>query len=236
MPRWASSAPRMEVLAFQPMVTAIPLVDGFTALDAVGPYEVLSRLPEAKVVFVAAEPGPVQAETRMLSLVADVGLDDVPAPDIVCVPGGLGTRRHLDDAALMGWLRRADQASTWTTSVCTGAILLGSAGLLTGKRATTHWLELPRLGEFGAQPTDERVVFDGKVVTAAGVSSGIDMALALGARIAGEDWARSVQLMIEYDPQPPFDSGSWQKADPETVAGLRGLAEAGLLDGLPPAE
>jgi hypothetical protein len=212
------------------VLIAIPLVDGFTALDAVGPYEVLSRLPEARVVFVAAEAGPVRAETRMLSLVAEQSLEDIPDPDIICVPGGLGTRRHLSDSVLLNWLRAADENSTWTTSVCTGALLLGAAGLHEGKRVTTHWIELPRMNEFAAIATDERVVFDGKFVTSAGVSSGIDMALALGARIAGEDWAKTVQLMIEYDPHPPFDSGSWQKADVETVRNLRAAAAAGGLD------
>ena len=217
------------------MIVVIPLVDGFTALDAVGPYEVLSRLPESRVVFAAVSAGPVQAETKMLSLVAEAALTEIPEPDIVCVPGGLGTRRHLDDPELMRWLSKAHSSSTWTTSVCTGALLLGAAGALDGKRATTHWLELPRLGEFGAEPVDRRVVFDGKVVTAAGVSAGLDMALELGATIAGDDWAKTVQLMIEYDPQPPFDSGSWQKADPQTVKDLRAFADAGLLDGDQPA-
>lgn len=213
------------------MIIVIPLVDGFTALDAIGPYEVLSRLPEARVVFASVSAGPVQAETKMVSILAEAALSEIPEPDIVCVPGGLGTRRHLDDPELMRWLARAHGTSTWTTSVCTGALLLGAAGALEGKKATTHWLELPRLGEFGAEPVDRRVVFDGKVVTAAGVSAGLDMALELGAKIAGDEWAKTVQLMIEYDPQPPFDSGSWQKADPQIVKDLRAFAEAGLLDG-----
>jgi putative intracellular protease/amidase len=213
------------------MIIVIPLVDGFTALDAVGPYEVLSRLPEARVVFASVSAGPVQAETKMLSIVAEAALSEIPEPDIICVPGGLGTRRHIDDPELMRWLTKAHASSTWTTSVCTGALLLGATGALEGKKATTHWLELPRLGEFGAEPVDQRVVFDGKLVTAAGVSAGLDMALELGAKIAGDDWAKTVQLMIEYDPQPPFDSGSWQKANPQTVKDLRAFADAGLLDG-----
>jgi len=217
------------------MIIVIPLVDGFTALDAIGPYEVLSRLPEARVVFASVSAGPVQAETKMVSILAEAALSEIPEPDIVCVPGGLGTRRHIDDPELMRWLTRAHGTSTWTTSVCTGALLLGAAGALEGKKATTHWLELPRLGEVGAEPIDQRVVFDGKVVTAAGVSAGLDMALELGAKIAGDDWAKTVQLMIEYDPQPPFDSGSWQKADPQIVKDLRAFAEAGLLDGDQPA-
>ena len=209
-----------------PSQIVIPLVDGFTALDAVGPYEVLSRLPDSQVIFAATEAGVVQAETRMLSLVAEAALADIPAPDIICVPGGLGTRRHLDDVELMRWLRAAHQTSTWTTSVCTGALLIGAAGALEGKRATTHWLELETLRHFGAEPSEERVVIDGKVVTAAGVSSGIDMALTLGAEIAGAEWARTVQLMIEYDPQPPFDSGSTSTADPQLVENLRAAAAA----------
>jgi transcriptional regulator GlxA family with amidase domain len=197
---------------------AIPLFERLTALDAIGPYEVLSRLPGAEVVFVAAEPGPKRTDTGALSLTADRGLGEVLRPDVVVVPGGSGTRDQPHDE-LIAWIRQVHQSSRWTTSVCTGALLLGAAGVLDGLRATTHWLFFDRLREFGAEPTLERVVEHGKVVTAAGVSSGIDMALRLVQLIAGDDVAQAVQLSIEYDPQPPFDAGSPAKA-PEPIVQL----------------
>jgi putative intracellular protease/amidase len=205
---------------------AIPIYPRFTALDAIGPYEVLSRLPGAAVHFIAAEPGPIRTDNDMLTVLAERSLDDVPHPEVVMVPGGLGTRALLKDERMLAWIRTAHETSDWTTSVCTGSLLLGAAGVLEGLEATTHWLELETLATFGARPTERRVVEQGKVITAAGVSSGIDMALALAARIAGDDFARTIQLMIEYDPQPPFDSGSTAKATPELVALLRkGAAE-----------
>jgi len=194
------------------MDIAIVLFDQITALDAVGPYEVLSRIPDARVTFVATEPGPKRTDTDALALVADAALGEHPSPDIVLVPGGPGQAAAEQDSALLDWLRQVHETSTWTTSVCTGSLVLGAAGLLQGKRATTYWLALEQLRDHGAEPTAERVVFDGKVVTAAGVSSGIDMALALTARLGGDDLARMLQLGIEYDPQPPFDSGSEAKA------------------------
>ncbi|MEO7428996.1 MAG: DJ-1/PfpI family protein [Acidimicrobiales bacterium] len=194
------------------MDIAILLFDRLTALDAVGPYEVLSRLPDATVTFVATQPGPKRTDTGFLALTADASLNDMPRPDIVLVPGGPGQAEAERDDAVLDWLRSAHETSTWTTSVCTGSLVLGAAGLLQGLRATTYWLALPALARHGAIPTDERVVVDGKVVTAAGVSSGIDMALTLAAMIGGDDLARMLQLGIEYDPQPPFDSGSAQKA------------------------
>jgi transcriptional regulator GlxA family with amidase domain len=198
------------------MDVAILLFDRITALDAIGPYEVLARLPGARVRWVAAEPGTKRTDNG-LGLVADERLEDVTRPEVLLVPGGFGTRALESDAHVLDWIRGAHAASTWTTSVCTGALLLGAAGILRGVRATTHWAQLERLAEFGATPTSERVVEQGKVITAAGVSSGIDMALALAARIAGDDVARAIQLSIEYDPQPPFDSGSLAKAPPEVV-------------------
>jgi putative intracellular protease/amidase len=206
------------------MKIGITLYEGFTALDAVGPYEVLSRLPGAQVSWLAAEAGPVRTDNDMLGLVADAPYEDLPDPDIVLVPGGFGTRALLDDERILGWIRAAHETSQWTTSVCTGSLLLGAAGVLDGLDATSHWLELPTLERFGACPTGRRVVEQGKVITAAGVSSGIDMALVLAAKIAGPDVAKAIQLGIEYDPQPPFDSGSTEKAAPETVAFLRRLA------------
>jgi putative intracellular protease/amidase len=204
------------------MQIAILLYDGFTALDAIGPYEVLSRLPGARATFVAAQPGPVRTDNDMLSIVAERSLGDVPAPDIVLVPGGPGEVAARAGGPALEWLRAAHETSTWTASVCTGSLILAAARLLDGRRATSHWLAMDKLGELGAIPVDERVVFDGKLVTAAGVSSGIDMALALAARIAGEPVAHAIQLGIEYDPQPPFDAGSPDKAPAEIVALLRG--------------
>lgn len=203
------------------MQIAIVLFDGLTALDAVGPYEVLSRLPGATVTFVAHEPGAKRTENRSLALMADASLADMSAPEIVLVPGGRGTRALLHDDTLHSWLRAAHETSTWTASVCTGALLLAAAGLLDGKRAATHWLAMEQLASLGAQAVDERVVFDGKLVSAAGVSAGIDMALALAGRIAGDDVARAIQLAIEYDPQPPYDSGSPATAAPEIVRLVR---------------
>jgi len=194
------------------MDIAILLFDRLTALDAVGPYEVLSRLPDAKVTFVASQPGPKRTDTGALALVADASLADVPRPDILLVPGGPGQADAEKDEAVLDWLRTAHETTTWTTSVCTGSLVLGTAGLLDGKRATTYWLALDELAARGAIPTAERVVFDGKVVTAAGVSSGIDMALTLAREIGGDDLAQMLQLGIEYDPQPPFDSGAPDKA------------------------
>ncbi|MFD4026739.1 DJ-1/PfpI family protein [Streptomyces sp. NPDC058576] len=194
------------------MQIAIVLFDRFTALDAVGPYEVLSRAPGAETVFVAERTGPVRNDSGSLALVAEKTFAEVPSPDLVIVPGGPGQSDQMANEALLGWLRAADATSTWTTSVCTGSLLLAAAGLLKGRRATSHWLALEALGEFGAEPTGERVVLDGKYVTAAGVSSGIDMGLTLLGRIAGDDVARSVQLLTEYDPQPPYYCGSPEKA------------------------
>jgi putative intracellular protease/amidase len=205
---------------------AIPLFDRLTALDAIGPYEVLSRLPGADVLFVAAEPGPKRTDTGALALTAERPLSDVPQPDIVVVPGGRGTRDQPHDE-LIAWIRQAHQSSRWTTSVCTGALLLGAAGILEGLPATTHWLFFEQLREFGADPTLERVVEQGKVITAAGVSSGIDMALRLTQLIAGDEVSQAIQLSIEYDPQPPFDAGSPAKAPRPIVELVRGSGAAG---------
>ncbi|MGW8886534.1 DJ-1/PfpI family protein [Streptomyces sp. NPDC055749] len=203
------------------MQIAIVLFDRFTALDAVGPYEVLSRTPGAETVFVAERTGPVRNDSGSLSLVADRTLADVPSPDVVIVPGGPGQSEQMENEALLGWLRSADATSTWTTSVCTGSLLLAAAGLLTGRRATSHWLALDFLKGYGVEPTGERVVTDGKYVTAAGVSSGIDMGLTLVGRIAGDEHAQAVQLLTEYDPQPPYDCGSPAKAPAALVEEFR---------------
>lgn len=204
------------------MQIAILLFDGMTALDAVGPYEVLRLLPGADVRLVAKAPGEQATDGGPLRLVADHGLAEVPSPEIVVVPGGPGARALFDDEAVLGWLRSAHEHSRWTTSVCWGSAVLGAAGLLEGLEATSHWLARDALAEHGARPVDQRVVVSGKVITSAGVSAGIDMALRLAALEAGETVAQAIQLLLEYDPQPPFDAGSPAKAPAEVVEMVRG--------------
>ena len=206
------------------MQIAVALYNRFTALDAVGPYEVLSRLPDSKLTFVGHEVGPVRTDNERLAIYVDAVFEDIPEPEVIVVPGGWGTRALLDDERILSWIRHAHEHTQWTTSVCTGSLLLGAAGVLDGLDATSHWLELDTLAEYGAAPTGRRVVEQGKVITAAGVSSGIDMGLTLAAKIAGEEFAKTIQLLIEYDPEPPFDSGSPAKADDEVVENLRRLA------------
>lgn len=194
------------------MEIAIPVYDRFTALDAIGPYEVLSRLPGARVTFVAERPGPVRTDNGMLTLAVERGLGELPSPAIVVVPGGPGEVAARAGGEMLEWLRAAAGGCDWVASVCTGSLILAAAGLLDGVRATSHWLALGELAALGAEPVEERVCFDGRIVTAAGVSAGIDMALALAERIAGREVAQAIQLGIEYDPQPPFDAGSPAKA------------------------
>jgi putative intracellular protease/amidase len=203
------------------MDIAILLYDRFTALDAVGPYEVLSRLPGARVTFVAEQAGPVQTDTRQLTLLVESKLEEVSAPELVLVPGGPGQEALMQDGPVHEWLRRVDATSTWTASVCTGSLILAAAGLLAGKRATSNWQALEQLGELGATVAKERVAIDGKYATSAGVSAGIDLALRLAAEIAGERVAQAIQLGIEYDPQPPFEVGSPEKAPAELVEAVR---------------
>jgi transcriptional regulator GlxA family with amidase domain len=203
------------------MQIAIPLFDRFTVLDAIGPFQVLVGLPDADVTFVAERTGGVSDESGSVVLNAGATFADVPHPDIIVVPGGPGQAGQMTPGPLRDWLLAADQTSTWTTSVCTGSLILAAAGLLAGRRATSHWLALDQLGPLGVTPVAERVVFDGKYVTAAGVSAGIDMALALAGRIAGDEAAQAIQLSIEYDPQPPYDAGSPDRAPAQIVASLR---------------
>ena len=199
------------------MDVAIPLFDRFTALDAIGPYQVLSLLPGTTVRFVAAEAGPIRTDDGMLTVVAEARWEEVSRPEVIVVPGGPGTRPMLSDERLLGWLRSAHETSRHTTSVCTGSLVLAAAGLLEGTDATTHWASRRELAALGAHPLPERVVERGKVITAAGVSAGIDMALRLCQLLAGPEMAQAAQLLIEYDPDPPFDSGSPEKAPPEVV-------------------
>ncbi|MED7930510.1 DJ-1/PfpI family protein [Nonomuraea sp. LP-02] len=194
------------------MQVAIPLYPRFTALDAVGPYTVLAFAPGWTVTFVAAQAGPVTDDQGTLTLTATASYADLDRPDVIVVPGGIGTFEVLGDEALVNWIRDSHEHTRWTTSVCTGSLLLGAAGLLEGLRATSHWAVLDMLREYGAEPVSERVLTSGKVITAAGVSAGIDMALTLLAQADDPITAQAVQLAIEYDPHPPFNAGSPQTA------------------------
>jgi len=192
----------------------IPLFDRFTALDGIGPYEVLQRIPEIDVTFIGHERGEVRSENGFLGIVRDATFEEVPKPDLVVFPGGVGTRPLASDERVLDWVRTAHETTRFTTSVCTGSIVLGAAGLLHGLTATTHWGAHPALEATGASPIAERVVehLDDRIITAAGVSSGIDMALRLVEILFDRTAAEACQLMIEYDPQPPFDAGAVDKA------------------------
>jgi putative intracellular protease/amidase len=197
------------------MQVACLLYDRFTALDIVGPHDALNTLPDVDTVFVAERAGPVSNEDGSLTLVAQRSLSEVTDPEILIVPGGYGTRALLRHEPVLDWVRGVHERTRWTTSVCTGALVLAAAGLLDGVRATTFWAERELLASLGAVPVTDRIVEEGKIITAAGVSAGIDMALYLVQRIYGDEAAQAVQLGIEYDPQPPFDAGSPEKAPPE---------------------
>ncbi len=202
------------------MQVAIMLYPGFTALDFIGPYESLRWLPDTEVRFVWHEPGPIAADSQVLLIGATHSFDETPSPDLILIPGGFATLEHARDEKVLAWVRQAHETSTWTTSVCSGSVILAAAGVLDGKRATSHWAALPVLKTLGAQPVgDQRIVeADAKTVTAAGVSAGIDLGLWLAGRIGGEAKAKAIQLSIEYDPQPPFDSGHMSKASAATKA------------------
>ncbi len=203
------------------MKIAFLLFDGITPLDAIGPFEVLGKLPGAEILMLAKEKGEVRTKGQSLAMIADYALADVAKPEILVVPGGPGAAAMAEDGAVTDWVSRAHETTTWTTSVCTGALILGGAGVLKGLKATTHWRAMDDLVAFGAEATDQRVVRDGKVITAAGVSSGIDMALTLAAEIAGEDIAKAIQLSIEYAPEPPFDAGRYRDAPQDRVELVR---------------
>ena len=208
------------------MKVAVLIYDGFTALDAIGPYEVLRSVPGWEVEFVARTRGEVRTDSGVVGLSADRGMPEVTSAGIVLVPGGPGNRLLLEDRELLGWLREIDRTTTWTTSVCTGSLLLGAAGLLERRRATGHWAYLEQLREYGADPVGGRYVEDGKVITAAGVSAGIDMALYLVGREVGPEVAQAIQLGIEYDPDPPFDAGSPEKAPAPIVEMVSAIERA----------
>ncbi|PXW32642.1 UNVERIFIED_CONTAM: DJ-1/PfpI family protein [Williamsia faeni] len=193
---------------------AIVLYPGFTALDVIGPYEVLRFLPHAEVRFVWHETGPITADSGVAVLGATHTLAETPRPDIVVVPGGSSSVGiHARDKQLLAWLGQVHETTVWTSSVCAGSVILAAAGLLTDQRATSHWQALPSLHLFGVTPVgDERIVFSGRVVTSAGVSAGIDLALWIAGKVGGTTRAEAIQLAIEYDPQPPFDAGHLGKA------------------------
>jgi transcriptional regulator GlxA family with amidase domain len=215
------------------MQYAIALYPGFTALDAIGPYQVLTQVPGAETVLVAEQRGRLSDEAGLLHFDIEHTFDDVPRPDVLLVPGGLITRKYaVAGGPIVEWVRAAHETTEYTTSVCTGALVLGAAGILDGLPATTHWFAYDHLRRFGAEPTEQRVVFAGKVVTAAGVSAGIDLALTLVGRQHGDVVAQAIQLGIEYDPQPPYDAGAPSKAPDdvrELVSTIMRDSEAALL-------
>lgn len=212
------------------MQIAIVLYPGFTALDFVGPYEILRWLPGADVRFVWHEPGPITADSGVLVVAATHSFAETPSPDVILVPGGMTTMEHARDEKVLDWVRAAHETATWTTSVCSGSIILAAAGLLKGKRATSHWAALGALKALGVQPVgDERIVHEGQIVTSAGVSAGIDMGLWLAGQIGGEGRAKVIQLSMEYDPQPPFDSGHMSKASAKTKVAATALMSKDLV-------
>ena len=203
------------------MQIAALVFDAITPLDIVGPIEVLARMPGAEIVIVGKQRGPVRDPRTHWTLTAEASLAEVTKPDILVIPGGAGVRPLCTDESILEWVQAAHRTTSWTTSVCTGSLLLAAAGLLKGLTATTHWASKEALEQYGARYVEERVIQQEKIITSAGVSSGIDMALHLAARIAGEDFAQSIQLGIEYDPEPPFSSGSPHKAPAHVLAMVR---------------
>jgi putative intracellular protease/amidase len=194
--------------------------EGMTSLDAIGPHEVLAHIPGAELKRVAHKAGLIKTDTAHLTLLAENSLEEISQADVLVVPGAGSATTLEDQPEILEWIRSIHQTTTWTTSVCTGSLILGAAGLLQGLPAISNWSVMDRLKKWGAIATQQRVVEAGKIMTAAGVSAGIDMALALTAKIAGDIVAKRIQLGLEYDPQPPFDCGSVAKADPEMVKAL----------------
>ncbi|MCX6990063.1 MAG: DJ-1/PfpI family protein [Chlamydiae bacterium] len=208
------------------MQIAFLFYEGMTALDAIGPHEILCRLPNAKVLRVARKSGAIRTDSAGLELTAEYSLTDVSHADVLVIPGAGSATTLRDYPEVLAWVRSIHAGAQWTTSVCTGSLILGAAGLLSGLRATSHWAVMDRLRAWGAEPVSERIVESGKIITAAGVSAGIDMALTLAAKIAGPQVAKALQLGIEYDPEPPFDAGSPEKADPKIRDALLARMEA----------
>lgn len=223
---WPAIAARLTELGYPPQPlneikrhVAIVLYDGFTALDAIGPYEILVSLPDTQVYFVADQPGPVWADTGQLGLMATATWDELPHPQIIVIPGGGGTMQAAQNQALLAWLRQAHETSEWTTSVCTGVFLLGKIGILQGLEVTTHWASRNYIEQYcGATYVAQRFVQQGKILTAAGVSAGIDMALFLAEQLSNPQTAQAIQLATEYDPHPPLAAGDWTEADADLVA------------------
>jgi putative intracellular protease/amidase len=203
------------------MQIAALVFDAITPLDIVGPIEVLARMPGAEIVIVGKQRGPVRDSRTHWTLTAEASIAEVPRPDVLVLPGGAGVRPLCEEEPILEWLRLAHGSTSWTTSVCTGSLLLGAAGLLRGLTATTHWASRELLERYGARYVEERVVQQGKIITSAGVSSGIDMALTLVAKMDGDDIAKGIQLSIEYDPQPPFNCGAPSKAEPAVLDRVR---------------
>jgi transcriptional regulator GlxA family with amidase domain len=200
------------------MQIAIGLYPGLTLLDVIGPYQVLSLVPGHEVVMCAEHTGPLSDDNGLVTMDVTHTFDDVPRPDVLLVGGGYATRAlATPDSAIVRWITAAHPTTKYTTSVCTGSLLLGAAGLLRDRRATTHWHAAPLLASFGATSVRDRVVVEDRLITAAGVSAGIDMALTLVDLLHGTDMAEAIQLGIEYDPQPPFDSGAPWKASADIV-------------------
>jgi transcriptional regulator GlxA family with amidase domain len=202
------------------MKIAILLFDNFTALDVVGPYEVLSNIPNSKIYFVADKPG-LYKNSKGIQIMAEYSLNDINDPEIVVIPGGFGIDSILKNTEILNWIKTVHEKSQWTTSVCSGALLLVEAGILNGRKFTTHWIRVEQLRKYPVEFVNERYVKDGKIITSAGVSAGIDMALYLTSLVVNENFAKAVQLAIEYDPKPPFDSGSPEKAPKEIVEKIR---------------
>ena len=200
------------------MNIVIYLYNGLTVLDAVGPYEVLSRLPDANVKFVAKEKGLIISDTHFLKLIAEYEINEIHSADILIIPGSVVSFiRESKDKTVLNWIQKIHQTTIWTTSVCSGSIILAATGILQEKKATSHWGAIHMLSDYGAIPSSERYIQEGKIITAQGVSAGIDMAIFLVGQIVGEKKAKAYQLFIEYDPTPPYDSGTITKADAETI-------------------
>jgi len=212
------------------MKIAILLFPGFTSLDAIGPYEMLVHAPGVEVMLVAKEKALLTGEKDVFQIMPSHSFAEVDAADVLLVPGGPGEVGAATDADTINWIKKIDEHSRYTTSVCTGALVLAKAGLLKGMEATTHWAAADALNALGSTYKEERWVQNGKIITAAGVSAGIDMALYLLGELIGPDAAKMMQLGTEYNPEPPFDSGSVTKAEPHIHSMLKAAFEASMTE------